>query len=64
MIVGGIVGAYNLWATVKDFHALPHSGGVMQQPARWMKIIRLLESENNRPIKSVDTGFDAALGGA
>jgi len=64
VIIQGMTRAYNMWAGVKDFGALPVSGGVMQQPARWMKIIRICESERNRRVESADSGaFDAALGG-
>jgi hypothetical protein len=60
-IIQGMTRAYNMWASVRDFGALPKNGGIMEQPARWMKIIRLCESEYNKKAEQ-DTGeFDSAL---
>lgn len=54
MVVSGMVNAYNLWASVHDFKVLPISGGIYEQPARWMKIIRVCESEYNRKADGAD----------
>lgn len=51
-----------MWATAHDFNTLPHDGGTMQQPARWMKILQIFETENHRKTTTTDSSFDTALG--
>jgi len=60
-LVAGITAAYNLWSTSKNFASLPRAGGYMQQPARWMKILSLMESESNAKVETESSDFDQAL---
>lgn len=45
-----------LWSAWRDHHVMPVSGGYLQQPAAWRKVIRLFNQRHHLAWKAVTDG--------